>query len=99
MAIDGAWNISITTPMGAREATLTLATAGGGLSGTFANQRGSGPIFDASADGDTFACTADFEGAMGKLKLIFTGAVSGDAVSGEVQFGPMGAGPFTGARG
>lgn len=97
MAVDGTWNINIKTPMGDRPATLTLKSAGG-LSGTFSNQRGSGDIYEASADGDTFTCTADFEGAMGKMKLVFKGTVAGDAVSGDVQFGAMGAGQFSGTR-
>ncbi|MFN0095512.1 MAG: hypothetical protein ACKVVT_12155 [Dehalococcoidia bacterium] len=98
MAVDGTWNITIKTPMGDRPATLTLESAGG-LSGTFSNQRGSGPIYDASAEGDSFTCSADFEGAMGKMKLVFKGTVAGDNLNGEVEFGPMGAGPFSGTRG
>ena len=97
MAVDGTWTISIQTPMGARDATVELKTAGG-VTGTFGNQRGSGPIYDASVNGDAVAFCADFESAMGKMKLEFTGTVSGDAMTGTVVFGALGNGAFTGSR-
>ena len=31
MAVDGNWNLTMTTPMGERQATLTLKEAGGTL--------------------------------------------------------------------
>ena len=34
MAVDGNWNITMSTPMGERKATLTLKNAGGTLTGT-----------------------------------------------------------------
>jgi hypothetical protein len=99
MSIDGAWNITIQTPMGPREASLALQTAGDQLSGTFSNQRGSSEIFDAAAHGDDLSFSTDFEGAMGKMKLDFKGSVSGDTLSGDVVFGQFGNGTFTGTRG
>jgi hypothetical protein len=98
VAIDGTWNISIQTPMGARDATLTLTSSGSAVSGTFTNQRGSSAVTDGTSDGSAFSFGAEFEGAMGKMQLTFKGTVSDDTMSGEVQFGPMGAGPFSGRR-
>ena len=34
MAVDGNWNITMSTPMGERNATLTVKSAGGTLTGT-----------------------------------------------------------------
>jgi hypothetical protein len=34
MAVDGNWNITMSTPMGERNATLTLKNSGGALTGT-----------------------------------------------------------------
>ena len=34
MAVDGNWNITMSTPMGERKATLTLKSSGGTLTGT-----------------------------------------------------------------
>ena len=44
MAVDGNWNITMSTPMGERNATLTLATAGGTLTGTQAAEGNSGEM-------------------------------------------------------
>jgi len=34
MSVDGNWNLTMSTPMGERNATLTLTSAGGTLTGT-----------------------------------------------------------------
>jgi len=47
MAVDGSWNITMSTPMGERNATLTVASAGGTLTGTQGAEGQSGDIFDA----------------------------------------------------
>ena len=41
MAVDGNWNLTMSTPMGERKATLTLLASGGTLTGAFGtNARG-----------------------------------------------------------
>ena len=52
MAVDGNWNIVMTTPMGERKATLTLSSAGGTLTGTQGADGNSGEIFDGTVSGD-----------------------------------------------
>jgi hypothetical protein len=46
MAVDGNWNIVMTTPMGERKATLNVKSAGGTLTGTQGADGNSGEIFD-----------------------------------------------------
>ena len=41
MAVDGKWNISVETPIGTRQATLTLSAAGSALTGTQSADGGS----------------------------------------------------------
>jgi hypothetical protein len=38
MAVDGKWNMTMSTPMGERKATLELKTTGGTLSGTHGDE-------------------------------------------------------------
>ena len=97
MAVDGNWNITMSTPMGERQATLTLKNAGGTLTGTQAADGNSGEIFDGSANGDDVAWKIAITDPM-PLTLAFTGKVSGDSMSGEMGIGPMGSFPFTGTR-
>ena len=97
MAVDGNWNLTLSTPMGERSATLTLKSSGGTLTGTQAAEGDSGEIFDGSAQGDDVAWKISITNPM-PLTLDFTGKVSGDSMSGEMGIGPMGSFPFTGTR-
>jgi len=97
MAVDGNWNITMTTPMGDRNETLSLKVAGGVLTGTLGADGNSTEIFDGTANGDDVAWKVSITNPM-PLTLAFTGKVSGDSISGEMGIGPMGSFPFTGTR-
>ena len=97
MAVDGNWNIVMSTPMGDRNATLSLKTAGGTLTGTQAAEGDSAEIFDGNANGDDVSWKVSITNPM-PLTLDFTGKVSGDSISGEMGIGPMGSFPFKGTR-
>jgi hypothetical protein len=97
MAVDGNWNITMSTPMGDREATLSLKASGGTLTGTQGAEGNSTEIFDGTANGDDVFWKVSITNPM-PLTLEFTGKVSGDSISGEMGIGPMGSFPFTGTR-
>jgi hypothetical protein len=97
MAVDGNWNITMSTPMGERNATLSLKSSGGTLTGTQGADGNSGEIFDGTVDGDDVAWKISITNPM-PLTLAFTGKVSGDSMSGEMGIGPMGSFPFQGTR-
>jgi hypothetical protein len=97
MAVDGNWNITMSTPMGDRDATLSLKSAGGTLTGTQAAKGNSTEIFDGAVNGDDVSWKVNITNPM-PLTLEFTAKVSGDNISGEMGIGPMGSFPFTGKR-
>jgi hypothetical protein len=97
MAVDGTWDITMSTPMGDRKATLTLKSSGGTLTGTQGADGQSGPIFDGAVNGDDVAWKVSITNPM-PLTLAFTGKVEGDAISGDMGIGPMGSFPFKGTR-
>ena len=97
MAVDGNWNITMTTPMGERKTTLTLKADGGKLTGSQGADGNTGDIFDGTVSGDDVAWKISITNPM-PLTLAFSGKVSGDAISGETGIGPMGSFPFTGTR-
>ena len=97
MAVDGNWNLSMSTPMGERQATLSLKSSGGTLTGTQGAEGNSTEIFDGTVSGDDLAWKISITNPM-PLTLNFTGKVSGDSISGDVGIGPMGSFPFTGTR-
>ncbi|MGA7809204.1 hypothetical protein [Bradyrhizobium sp.] len=97
MAVDGNWNITMSTPMGDRNATLSLKSAGATLTGTQAAEGNSAEIFDGTVNGDSVAWKVSITNPM-PLTLEFTGKVAGDAISGDMGIGMMGSFPFTGKR-
>ncbi len=97
MAVDGNWNLIMTTPMGDRQSTLSLKSSGGTLTGTQGAEGSTEAIFDGTVNGDDVAWKISISTPM-PLTLSFTGKVAGDAMSGEMGLGPMGSFPFTGAR-
>jgi hypothetical protein len=97
MAVDGNWNIVMSTPMGERNATLTVKSAGGTLTGTQGAEGQSTEIFDGTVAGDDVAWKVSITNPM-QLTLAFTGKVAGDSMSGEMGIGPMGSFPFKGTK-
>ena len=98
MAVDGNWNLVMSTPMGERNATLNLKCSGGTLTGTQGADGNSTEIFEGTVNGDDVAWKVSITNPM-PLTLEFTGKVTGDAISGEMGLGFMGSFPFTGTRG
>jgi hypothetical protein len=97
MAVDGNWNLTLSTPMGERQATLSLKNSGGTLTGTQGAEGDSAEIFDATANGDDVAWKVSITNPM-PITLEFTGKVTGDNIAGEMGIGPMGSFPSTGTR-
>ena len=97
MAVDGDWNITMSTPMGERHATLTLKNSGGTLTGTQGAEGHTAEIFDGTASGDDLAWKVSITNPM-PLTLAFTAKVSGDGISGEMGVDLLGNFPFTGTR-
>jgi len=97
MAVDGNWNLTMTTPMGERQATLSLKEAGGTLTGTQGADGNTTDIFDGTVSGDNVSWKVSITNPM-PLTLEFTGTVSGNNINGEMGIGPMGSFPFTGAK-
>ena len=97
MAVDGNWNLVMSTPMGERKATLNLNSAGGTLTGMQGADGNSTEIFDGTANGNDVAWKVSITNPM-PLTLEFTGNVEGDIIAGEMTINPMGSFPFKGVR-
>ena len=97
MAIDGKWEITINSPMGAQKAQLELAAKDGALTGTQHAQGSSQPVANGKVDGNAVSWSANITSPM-PMTLEFTGTVEGDALKGSVKAGAFGSFPFSGAR-
>ena len=97
MAVDGNWNITMSTPMGERNATLTLKSAGGTLTGAQGADGNSGEIFDGTVSGDDVAWKISITNPM-PLTLDFSATIDGAKIAGTVGAGAIGSWPFSGTR-
>jgi hypothetical protein len=98
MSVDGTWKITMNTPMGSRDVTVTLDSSGGGLGGQIEGAQGSQALTNGTVDGDSATWDVEMAGPMGAMTLSYAGVVEGDAIKGTVQFGAFGSGDFSGAR-
>jgi hypothetical protein len=83
--------------MGAQQATLTLATEGGSLSGSMAGPQGTQEFTGGTVDGNNLAWTIDMTQPM-PMKLEVSAEVAGDEISGNVKLGAFGDASFSGSR-
>lgn len=97
MAIDGNWNVTMQSPMGARDVKAEFTSNGNELGGSFSGAAGATPL-SGTIDGDKVAWSVTVPSPMGEMVLKFDGALANDALSGTVAFGAFGSGPFTGTR-
>ena len=89
MSFEGNWQLTISSPMGERPATLSITETTGNLEGSLSTGMGTSPIYG-YADESSVAFSASVQGPMGAVKLDFTGVVTGDEASGQMQFGSYG---------
>jgi hypothetical protein len=97
MAIDGTWKVTVDTPMGAQESTMTLQTRGGELTGKSQSAMGTLEIKGGKVQGNKATWTADLTQPM-PMKLEFELAVDGDSMTGSVKAGDFGTSPLKGTR-
>ncbi len=97
MSADGSWKVTMNTPMGAQEATLTLATSGGDLTGKMSGPQGEIELTEGTANGDELSWKAAIAQPM-PMTLEFSAKVDGDAIAGDVKLGAFGSATFSGAR-
>lgn len=97
MSADGSWSITINSPMGAQQATLTLSTEGDSLSGNMAGAQGTQEFSGGTVDGDNLAWVVEMTQPM-PMKLEISATVSDDEISGNVKLGAFGDASFSGNR-
>jgi len=97
MSADGNWSLVISTPIGERQASLSIKTAGNTITGTQSADGNSANIFDGAIDGNTVSWKVDITDPM-PMTLEFKGTVDGDKLAGNVGLGAFGEASFSGTR-
>ena len=97
MSADGSWNCTINSPMGAQEATMTLVTDGGSLSGTMAGAQGTQEFTGGTVEGNNLQWKVEMTSPM-PMTLEISASVDGDSITGNVKLGAFGNASFEGFR-
>jgi hypothetical protein len=95
-AVDGTWEVTVTSPMGQQNITMELATSGAVLSGTMTGAMGSAPIAG-QADGDSFSFSSNITTPF-PINIEVSATASGDELSGQVKTQGFGSFPMKGVR-
>jgi len=97
MSVAGVFDVTINSPMGSQQGTLTLNQDGDAVSGQMEGPQGTQEFSGGTADGSSAAWVVDMTQPM-PMKLEFSAAVDGDAISGDVKLGAFGSATFSGTR-
>ena len=97
MSVDGDWKVTMNSPMGAQEGTLTLKADGGSLSGTMVTAMGAQEFDGGSVEGDLLKWKVSLKQPM-PMDLDFSATVDGDSIRGDVKLGAFGNATFEGQR-
>ncbi len=97
MSIAGDYKVTMNSPMGAQDATLTLAVDGDSLSGKIAGPQGTQEFDGGTIDGNALAWKINMTQPM-PMTLEFDANVDGDAIKGNVKLGSFGNATFEGSR-
>ena len=95
--VDGTWNCTMDTPMGAGAVVLTLKTEGSSLSGTLKSDQGEMEFTDGTVDGNNLSWTVSIKEPM-PMDIATKATIDGDSLTGEATLGSFGSAKLAGTR-
>jgi imidazolonepropionase-like amidohydrolase len=93
--IGGAWDVTVTTPQGGNEATMTVTQSGASFSGQMVSQMGTAPVENGQVAGRSVSWTITLSMGGQSMTITFHGEVEGNRIRGTVDLPGMGAASFT----
>ncbi|AQU65397.1 hypothetical protein [Streptomyces niveus] len=97
MAVEGIWDLSISTPIGRIKAVVELSRQDGVLTGTAHEGEESVPLSDITLDGDRLTWKQSVTKPL-RLNLAFAVTVDGKTLTGTSKAGRLPASKVTGLR-
>jgi hypothetical protein len=96
--VEGKWNLVLKGPTGKQPSVLVLERAGDTITGSQLGSTGAAtPISDFALDGAKVTWVNNVTKPMA-LKIVFTGEIEGNSMSGKAKIGFMGTYPFTAVK-
>jgi len=93
--VAGTWTMTLTSPQGPLEITMTLAQSGSTFSGTMTSQMGSMEITGGEISGRIATWTTILQVGGQSITLNYRGEVDGNRMTGSAELGNFGSGTFT----
>jgi len=97
VTLEGTWNLVVKSPTGPMPAVLLLERNGDGYTGTQSGQGNSTAVSDFKVNGNKLSWVNHVTSPM-KIKVEFSGELSGNTLSGKAKAGFMGSFAFTGTK-
>lgn len=97
MSIQGQYKVTVKTPVGMQEGSLTLVPDGESLSGVLTNPKGDSEFSGGTISGNEVAFDTKIRTPMGRLRAHVTGTVDGDTFTGDAKL-PLGVAHIEGVR-
>ena len=95
--LSGTWVLTVESPQGTSNPTMTLTQEGDQVSGTYSGSFGSSDI-SGTVDGDSFTLVANLSMQGQEIPLTYSGTQSENSMSGTLDLAGMGGADFTGER-
>jgi cytochrome P450 len=95
--LEGTWNLVVKGPTGPQPTVLVLERAGNTFTGTQTGQGSTSPVTDVQVDGNKVTWVNHVTKPM-KIKVTFTGEITGDNMSGKCKPGVFGSFPFSATK-
>ncbi|HQR37948.1 MAG TPA: amidohydrolase family protein [Blastocatellia bacterium] len=97
--VSGTWNLTVVTPGGNQDVTLTLTQSGTSFTGSMANAMfGTTDVKEGTVSGNKVSFSATVSVGGTSIDTTFNGTVEGDSMSGTVAVSGQGTVEFTGKR-
>lgn len=97
VSLEGTWNLTIKSPAGAQPTTVVLKNENGALAGTATGQGTTTALTEIQVNGNKVSWVNHITKPM-KMKVTFTGEVSGNNIEGSCKAGFMGSYKFSGSK-
>ncbi len=96
--VGGTWDLSISTPQGDQNVSMTLTQSGTSFSGSMTSQMGTQTVDAGSVDGRRATWSISMSIGGQNMTISFNGEVDGNRIRGSASMGDMGSFSFTGEK-
>jgi hypothetical protein len=94
----GAWSLTVRTPQGDMNLTLTLRRSGEGFSATMSSPMGTTEVPSVSVIGNQVRFTANIEMGGNNVEITMSGTIEGNSIQGTFSLAGLGTVEFSGSR-